>query len=409
MSDRIPGSRVVSLAVVVMFVMSGCAHAPNRDVARGAPAEVLCGADVLKRDGYKLLEGMRVALVTNQTGRDREGNRLPDLLAGASNVKLIKFLAPEHGLYGVQDETIKDTVDPKTKLPVLSIYGKTRKPTTQMLSDVDAMVYDLQDVGARFYTVSATLGLCMQAAAEHHVKLIVLDRPNPITGTICDGPIADKSKLDFVGFAQMPVAHGLTMGELAKYYNAELKIGCDLTVVQCENWKRTMWWDETNLQWGNSSPNMRNTTAALLYTGICLLEATNTSVGRGTNQPFEFFGAPWMDSRKLSSALNGMEIPGVRFVPMDFTPSESKFKNEVCHGCYVIVTDRQKLEPVQMGVAIVWQLRQLFGEKFEVDKVNRLLKSDKTMSVIKSAKDWKEIPASWQGEWPNSSRYGRSI
>jgi uncharacterized protein YbbC (DUF1343 family) len=301
-------------------------------------------------------------------------------------------------LYGVQDEKITDTTDPKTKLPVLSIYGKTRRPTTQMLEDVDTIVYDLQDVGARFYTVSATLGLCLEAAAEHKLKVVVLDRPNPITGLICDGPIADKDKLNFVAYAQVPVAHGMTMGELAKYYNSELTIGADLQVVACEGWKRAMWWDETNLLWGNSSPNMRNTTAALLYTGICLLEQTNVSVGRGTNQPFEFFGAPWIDGQKLAPALNALDLPGVRFVPIQFTPDASKFKGEACNGCYVIVTDRDKLEPVKMGVAIVWQLKQLYGEKFQVDGVNKLLKSDKTMEVIKSASDWKTIPAMWEKE-----------
>jgi len=236
----------------------------------------------------------------------------------------------------------------------------------------------------------------METAAEHHLKMFVLDRPNPITGTIVDGPIADKDKLNFVAYAQIPVAHGMTMGELARYYNGERKLGCDLTVIPCEHWTRDMWWDQTNLPWTKSSPNMRNTTAALLYTGICLLEQTNTSVGRGTDQPFEFFGAPWIEARKLSSALNALDLPGVRFVPIDFTPTTSKFKTEPCHGCYVIVTDRNKIQPVQMGIAIVCQLHQLFADKFQLDGVNKLLKSDKTMNAIKSARDWQTIPRSWQ-------------
>ncbi len=360
-----------------------------------AVADVMCGADVLKRDGYKVLAGRKVALVTNQTGRDREGNRLVDLLAAAPDVKLVKLLAPEHGLYGVQDEKIKDTLDPKTRLPVLSIYGETRKPSKQMLEGCDTIVYDLQDVGARFYTVSATLGLCMEAAAENKMKMVVLDRPNPITGTIVDGPIADKDKLGFTAYGPFPVAHGMTMGELAQFYNGEYGLKCDLTVVPCENWKRDMFWDETNLMWGNSSPNMRNTTAALLYTGICLLEASNVSVGRGTNQPFEFFGAPWIESRKLSAALNDAAIPGVRFVPIEFTPDASKFKGEKCGGCYVIVTDRKAIEPVKMGTTIVWMLKNLYGEKFEIDKVNRLLKNDKALAAIKSASDPKTIPPVW--------------
>jgi uncharacterized protein YbbC (DUF1343 family) len=360
-------------------------------------ADVLTGADVLKRDNYKVLEGKRVALVTNQTGRDRQGTPLPQLLAGATNVKLVKFLAPEHGLYGTQDSKITDTTDEKTGLPVLSIYGATRKPTKQMLEGVDVLVYDLQDVGARFYTVSATLGLCLEAAAENKIKIVVLDRPNPI-GHYVDGPIADADKLNFTAYKPIPVAHGMTMGELARYFNEEYKIGADLTVVPCEGWTHGMWWDETGLVWGNSSPNMRNTTQALLYTGICLLEQTNTSVGRGTNQPFEYFGAPWIDGRKLAKALNDQNLPGVRFIPAEFTPDASKFKGENCQGCYVVVTDREKLEPVRMGTTIVWQIHKLFGDAFKIDGVNRLLKSDKTMATIKEASDPKSIPGTWEAE-----------
>jgi uncharacterized protein YbbC (DUF1343 family) len=390
-----------TLTAVIVVGMSmlvvGCATSNAEEKKNVGRYDVLTGADVLKRDNYKILEGQRVALVTNQTGRDREGTPLPQLLFGAKNVKLVKFLAPEHGLYGTQDEKITDTKDEKTGLPVLSIYGKTRKPTKEMLADVDTIVYDLQDVGARFYTVSATLGLCLEAAKENGKKVVVLDRPNPI-GHYVDGPLADKDKLNFVAYGPIPVAHGMTMGELAQLFNKEYGINADLTVVKCEGWRHDMWWDETGLVWGNSSPNMRNTTAALLYTGICLLEQTNTSVGRGTNQPFEYFGAPWIDGRKLAKALNEQNIPGVAFVPVEFTPSASKFKGEACQGCYVVVTDREKLQPVRMGTTIVWQLRKLFGDKFQIDGVNRLFKSDRVLEVIKTTDDPKKIPAAWEKE-----------
>ncbi|MEA2707955.1 MAG: hypothetical protein QOF78_556 [Phycisphaerales bacterium] len=382
---------------IVISTLLGCAASSSKKSAARHAGDVLSGADVLKRDNYKILEGQRVALVTNQTGRDRDGTPLPQLLFEAKNVKLVKFLAPEHGLYGTQDEKITDTTDPKTGLPVISIYGKTRKPSKEMLADVDVIVYDLQDVGARFYTVSATLGLCLEAAKENGKKIVVLDRPNPI-GHYVDGPIADKDKLNFVAYGPIPVAHGMTMGELAQLFNKEYGINADLTVVPCEGWKHGMWWDETGLVWGNSSPNMRNTTQALLYTGICLLEQTNTSVGRGTNQPFEYFGAPWIDGRKLAKALNDQKIPGVAFVPVEFTPDASKFKGQQCQGCYVVVTDREKIEPVKMGVTIVWQLKQLFGDKFQIDGVNRLFKSDRTMEVIKTAADPKKIPPTWEAE-----------
>lgn len=387
---------ICAIASLALSLTVGCARSQSSAMNRPS-RDVLTGADVLKRDGYKVLEGKRVALVTNQTGRDREGTPLPQLLHEAKNVKLVKFLAPEHGLYGTQDEKIADTTDPRTGLPVLSIYGATRKPTPAMLADVDTIVYDLQDVGARFYTVSATLGLCLEAAKENNKQLVVLDRPSPI-GNYADGPLADKDKLNFVGYSAIPVSHGMTMGELARYLNAEHNIGADLVVVPCENWTHDTWWDQTGLVWGNSSPNMRNTTQALLYTGVCLLEQTNTSVGRGTNQPFEYFGAPWIDGRKLAKALNDQNLPGVAFVPVEFTPSASKFKGEACQGCYVVVTDREKIEPVRMGTTVVWQIRQLFGEKFQIDGVNRLLKSDRTMEAIKAAKDPKQIPQTWEAE-----------
>jgi len=393
-------NRLTVVTIVMSMLVVGCASSgdkPKKTAAGAGRYDVLAGADVLKRDDYKILQGQRVALVTNQTGRDRDGTPLPQLLFEAKNVKLVKFLAPEHGLYGTQDEKITDTKDAKTGLPVLSIYGQTRKPSKEMLADVDTIVYDLQDVGARFYTVSATLGLCLEAAKENGKKIVVLDRPNPI-GNYVDGPLADKDKLNFVAYGPIPVAHGMTMGELAQLFNKEYGINADLTVVQCEGWTHDMWWDETGLVWGNSSPNMRNTTAALLYTGICLLEQTNTSVGRGTNQPFEYFAAPWIDGRKLAKALNEQNIPGVAFVPVEFTPNASKFKGEACQGCYVVVTDREKLQPVRMGTTIVWQLRNLFGDKFQIDGVNRLFKSDRVMEVMKTTDDPKKIAAAWEKE-----------
>src|SRR5688500_10014362 len=218
MSVRTPGETIMCLMLIILLCTAVCGFAADaaRRPAKGAPTDVLPGADVLKRDGFKILQGRRVALVTNQTGRDREGNRLHEMLAAAPDVKLVRLLAPEHGLYGTEDAKIKDTTDAKTGLPVLSIYGETRKPSKEMLEGVDTIVYDLQDVGARFYTVSATLGLCLEAAAENKIKMVVLDRPNPITGLIVDGPIADADKLNFVAYAQTPVAHGMTMGEYAK-------------------------------------------------------------------------------------------------------------------------------------------------------------------------------------------------
>jgi len=361
-----------------------------------AIAEVLCGIDVLEQQNFAALQGKRVALVTNHTGLDRAGRRTVDVLAAAKGVQLAKLFSPEHGLYGLVDEKVADAVDPVTHLHVYSLYGKTEKPTPEMLKDIDAIVYDIQDVGARFYTYTTTLGLCMQAAAEAKIPMFVLDRPNPITGLICDGPLADEESLNFIAFAPIPVSHGMTHGELARYFNETRNIHCNLTVVPMQNWIRGMWWDETSRLWVNPSPNMRNPNQALLYPGICLLEATNVSVGRGADQPFEMFGAPWIDARKLAAALNAQSLAGLRFVPIEFTPASSRFVKQQCNGCYTEVLDREAVRPVEAGIAIVCTLKNLFGEAFQIDKVGNLLRSKSTLNLIKSGAEVRAVVESWQ-------------
>ena len=361
-----------------------------------ASEPVLCGIDVLEQNHFEPLRGKRVALVTNHTGVDLEGKRTVDLLAAAKDVHLTKLFSPEHGLYGQVDATVADSVDPKTGLHVYSLYGKTEKPTPDMLKDVDAIVYDIQDVGARFYTYTTTLGYCMQAAAEGKIPILVLDRPNPITGLIVDGPLADENDLSFIAFAPIPVSHGMTHGELAQYVNEERHIHCDLHVIAMKNWRRSMWWDQTSRTWINPSPNMRNTNQALLYPGVCLLEATNVSVGRGTDQPFETFGAPWIDGRKLANTLNAEDFPGLRFVPITFTPTSSKFSQKPCQGCYIEVLDRTSVEPVRAGLAIAWTLRSLFGDSFQIDSVNHLLRNRRTMDALEGTENPAQLWQSWQ-------------
>ncbi len=366
--------------------------------AAGPPADVLCGLDVLERDGFKLLQGRKIALITNHSGRDRQGRRTVDLLAKAPGVQLVKLFSPEHGLYGTLDEHVGNTVDKATGLPVLSLYGKTRRPSAEMLEGVDTLVYDIQDIGARFYTYPATLGNCMEEAAKHKLKVVVLDRPNPITGLIVDGPLADPDRLGFTAYMPMPVSHGMTIGELAKMFNVERKIQCDLTVVPVEGWKRDMWWDETGLMWVNPSPNIRDLTQATLYPGVCLLEATNVSVGRGTDQPFELIGAPWIDGRELAAALNGARLPGLRFYPIEFTPTSSKFKNERCQGVFIVVTDRTALQLVRSGLTMAWTLKSLFGAQFQIDKVNNLLVNAETLAALKAIDDPAKLPAGWKDD-----------
>ncbi len=384
--------RAVSSAVAEAILPPG-SIAPAADKGRGS---VLCGIDVLKRDGLKLLAGKRVALITNHTGRDADGNRTVDLLAKAANVKLVKLFSPEHGLYGALDEKVDHTVDKTTGLKVYSLYGETRRPTSEMLDGVDTLVFDIQDIGARFYTYPATMGNAMEEAAKRKIQMVVLDRPNPITGTTVDGPLADANKLGFTAYMRLPVVHGMTVGELARMFNSENKIGCDLHVVAMEGWKRSMWWDETGLMWINPSPNMRNLTQALLYPAVCLLEATNVSVGRGTDQPFEVFGAEWIDGRKLAAALNDARLPGLRFVPIEFTPNARQYSGKACQGVYIIVTDRNAVQPVRSGLTMAWCLNKLFGEKFQLGKVINLLANADTLAAVRKTEDPATLTQMWK-------------
>ena len=362
----------------------------------GAPP-VLCGIDVLEQQNFFPLQGKRVALVTNHTGMDATGARTVDVLAAAKDVHLTKLFSPEHGLYGLMDEKVADTIDPKTGLHVYSLYGPTTKPTDAMLQDVDEIVYDIQDVGARYYTYTSTLGLCMEAAAEHKIPMLVLDRPNPVTGLLVDGPIADEKTLGFTAFAPIPISHGMTEGEMARMFNIERHINCDLTVVEMKGWHRWMWWDDTGRMWINPSPNMRNPTQALLYLGIGFLETSNLSVGRGTDQPFETFGAPWIDGRKLAAALNADQMPGLRFVPITFTPESSRFAKQSCEGCYIEVIDRTAVEPVPSGLRIAWELKRLFGDAYQIKGIGRLLRNEEMLDQLMTTADPTTLPALWRG------------
>jgi uncharacterized protein YbbC (DUF1343 family)/CubicO group peptidase (beta-lactamase class C family) len=358
-------------------------------------AQVLTGVDVLERDGFRQLSGLRIGLVTNQTGRDRSGRATIDVLHKAPNVKLVALFAPEHGIRGLADEKVSDTKDEQTGLPIYSLYGESRRPKPEQLKDLDALAYDLQDVGARFYTYSTTLGYVLEEAAKAKLPVFVLDRPNPINGLDVEGPIADEDKLSFTAYHPIPVRHGLTIGELARLYNGERQIGADLRVIKMEGWRRAMWFDATNLTWINPSPNMRSLTEAALYPGVCLLEPTNLSVGRGTDTPFEVIGAPWLDGQKLASYLNARRIAGVRFVPVQFAPKSSVFKNEECSGVNIVLTDRAKFQSVATGIEIAVALRQLFPTKWNIDNYSRLLVNAGVMERLRGGDPAEAIIGSW--------------
>jgi uncharacterized protein YbbC (DUF1343 family)/CubicO group peptidase (beta-lactamase class C family) len=366
--------------------------APRR--ADEADGRTLNGIDVLRADGFAILKGKKVGLITNHTGRARTGEATIDLIAGLKDVTLVALFSPEHGIRGILDESVDSSKDEKTGLPIYSLYGKTNRPTDEMLAGIDALVIDLQDIGARFYTYMTTMGYVMEEAAKRKIAVIVLDRPNPIGGVAIEGPSVDQSELSFVAYHPMPIRHGMTLGELALLFNAERKIGADLTIVDMRYWDRDSWFDQTGLTWVNPSPNMRNMVAASLYTGIGAIEASNVSVGRGTDTPFEQFGAPWIDGPRLAADLNRRGLPGVRFYPITFTPSSSKFAGELCHGIFIIVTDRERLRPVRVGAEVASALYRLFPESFEVDKVGRLFGAD-TVKRIRAGEDPAAIAASW--------------
>jgi uncharacterized protein YbbC (DUF1343 family)/CubicO group peptidase (beta-lactamase class C family) len=374
---------------------------PRAPLVRPAPAgplhPVLTGIDVLERDGFKQLEGRRIGLITNHTGRDMQGRSTIDVLAGASNLKLVALFSPEHGIRGVEDAPVGDSRDPKTGLPVYSLYERDRKrPSQQMLADVDTLVFDIQDVGARFYTYTTTCGYALEEAARNKIKFVVLDRPDPINGYEIEGPVADRDLLSFTSYHWLPVRYGLTIGELATLFNSERKIGADLTVIKMEGWRRADYYDGTALTWTNPSPNMRSLTEAILYPGIGLLETTNLSVGRGTDTPFELIGAPWLDGRKLAEALNRAALPGVRFIPVRFTPQASKFAGQECGGINIIITDRGSIRPVTTGIEIAYQLHQLYPAAWEIDGYLRLLANRAVFDALKSGKTLAEMAAVWQ-------------
>jgi uncharacterized protein YbbC (DUF1343 family) len=355
---------------------------------------VLNGIDVLVKNHFAPLKGKRIALVTNQTGQDRERVPTIDLLLQAPEVTLKALFSPEHGIRGVVDQAVNDTTDERTGLPIFSLYGKTRKPTPEQLKGIDALVFDIQDVGCRFYTYISTMGLCLEAAADAGVQFILLDRIDPINGATLDGPVLT-GKPSFVGFHTLPLRYGMTAGELAKMFNVECKYNANLTVIELEGWSREMWFDETGLPWSNPSPNMRNLIQANLYPGIGLLESA-LSVGRGTDTPFEVIGAPYIEDVRLAEQLNKASLPGVGFVPIQFTPKQSIHKDQLCRGVSILITDRDVCHPVDVALMVAKTLYEWYPKQFDIQKIEHLLLNSSTMEAIKAGKSLDEIHALWK-------------
>ena len=377
---------------------------------------VKIGAEVFLEKYLDIIKGKKIGIVTNHTGVLPDGRHIVDILNSIPDVKIVALFGPEHGIRGeVPDgKSISHGVDTKTGIKVYSLYGEVKKPTPEMLKDIDVLIFDIQDVGARFYTYISTMSYCMEACAELGKKFIVLDRPNPIRGLYVDGPVLAPKFKSFVGPHPIPVAHGMTVGELAKLFNEEgwLENGvkADLTVIKMENYLRKMWFDQTGLPWVKPSPNMMTLNTAIVYTATCFIEGTNVSEGRGTAHPFEWIGAPWIDAQKLANELNSYNLPGIKFEPIEFTPVDiekvtidPKYEGQKCYGVFLNVYDREKFEPVKTAVYILYTLKKMYPTEFKWRTAgqDRLWGTDRVRLMIDEGKKPEEIIKSWENELKN--------
>jgi uncharacterized protein YbbC (DUF1343 family)/CubicO group peptidase (beta-lactamase class C family) len=390
-------SAIPDAIVPPQVALTGTDFGPGPTPSRAPlPVPVQTGIDVLHAEGFARLKGRRIGLVTNHTGRAADGTPTIDLLVAQKDLTVVALFSPEHGIRGIVDEDVPSSKDEKTGLVIHSLYGATRRPSAEMLEGIDTVVIDLQDVGVRFYTYGTTMAYVMEEAVKRKIRVVVLDRPNPTGGWQIEGPALDKAAIGFTGYIpSMPTRHGMTLGELAKLFNAEAKIGCELDVVTMRHWSRDRWFDELGLEWINPSPNMRNLIQATLYPGIGSIEYGNVSVGRGTDTPFEQIGAPWIDGRRLAALLNDRRLPGIRAYPVFFTPTSSKFVGERCQGVFFVVTDREALKPVRLGLEVAAALFTLHPGAFDPGRTAILLGASDSLTRVRTGEDPATVAASW--------------
>jgi uncharacterized protein YbbC (DUF1343 family) len=385
---------LVFCAIFLVAPLGG-AQTPERKSSHSRSEPTKPGVDALEQESRPLLRGRRVGLITNQTGVDSQGRRTIDILAHAEGVKLVALFSPEHGIAGRADATVRNAADGATGLPIYSLYGETRRPTDAMLKGIDTLVFDIQDAGVRFYTYITTLAYCMEEAANHHIDFLVLDRPNPLGGELIEGPALDSDRLSFTGYFSMPVRYAMTIGELARMFNAENKIGANLHVLALKDWRRSETYDMTGLPWIPPSPNLRTLNAAFLYPGIEILQSGGISVGRGTDTPFELFGAPWIQAAELTAELNRRAVPGVRFQAMLFTPDDGLYNGQYCQGASILITNRSELNSMRTGLEIAAALHRLYPEQYHLEKIIELLGSQATLARLERGDDPARIIASW--------------
>jgi uncharacterized protein YbbC (DUF1343 family) len=359
---------------------------------------VQTGLDVLEAEKFAPLRGKHVGLITNHTGVDYQGRTTIEVLAHAPGVQLVALFSPEHGIAGHADEKVASSKDPSTGLPIFSLYGEHLRPTDEMLVGIDALVFDVQDAGVRFYTYTTTMGYCMEEAAKRGIPIYVLDRPNPINGEVVEGPMLDADKTGFVAYYPLPVRYGLTIGELAQLFNEEKHINCELHVIAMRNWHRNFFYESTSIRWIPPSPNLRTLKGAILYPGLEILQNAGVSVGRGTEAPFEEFGAPWINGEEVAEALNARNLPGVHFANQPYIPVSGLYAGQHCGGVGIRVTDRAAIRSMRIGLEIAELLQKKYPEQFDVTKTIVLLGNDATVQQLKAGTPTEQIIASWSAD-----------
>jgi uncharacterized protein YbbC (DUF1343 family) len=377
---------------------AGNAVPQKRHARKSSPraGRVQTGLDVLESEKFAPLRGKHVGIITNHTGLDSQGKSTIDVLAHAPGVQVVAIFSPEHGLGGLTDERVSSGKDTLTGLQVFSLYGETLRPTDEMLKGVDTLVFDLQDAGVRFYTYTTTMAYCMEEAAKRHIAFYVLDRPNPIGGEIIEGPVLDADKTSFVAYFPIPIRYGLTIGELAQFFNSENHIGADLHIIAMKNWHRKYFFESTGLRWIPPSPNLRTIKGSIVYPGLEILQNASVSVGRGTEAPFEEFGAPWMDGEKVASALNAAHLPGLKFVSQPFIPVNGLYAGKRCGGVGIRIGDRGAVRAITAGIELALLLQKMYPSDFDVSKTIFLLGNATTVQKLKEGVPASEIVASWQ-------------
>ncbi len=385
---------VISVCFASVFCFS--THAAVRHARHGRRVErVQTGLDVLEAEKFAPLRGKHVGLITNHTGLDAQGRSTIERLFHAPGVQLVALFSPEHGISGSADDKVSSSKDPTTSLPTYSLYGESLRPTDEMLKGIDTLVFDIQDAGVRFYTYTVTMAYAMEEAAKRHIAFYVLDRPNLLGGDIIEGPMLDADKTNFVGYYPLPIRYALTIGELAQYFNEENHIGCDLHVIAMKNWHRNYFFDSTGIRWVPPSPNLRTVKGSILYPGIEILQSAGVSVGRGTQTPFEEFGAPWIDGADVASRLNGRHLPGLHFVDQPFIPVSGLYAGQRCGGVALRITDRAAVRSVSASLEIAAILNKLYPAQFHTAKLITLLGNEDTVKQLEAGVAPEKIVASW--------------